>query len=279
MGSLAFISADERLLALDIQSLANRLVRLDISKPSRILACVMAQSSLLGWIKTYQYDDPHLLVLRETVLQGGAKEVTIGEDGVLRLHGRLCVPNIDGLREKILEEAHSSRYSIHLGATEMYRDLRQHYWWWRMKKDIVEYVKLIQERLRTAQSRQKRYTDQKACDLSFMVGEKVLLKVLPMKGIMRLGKKGKLSPKFNYPFEVLWRVGEVAYELTLPPSLSGVHQVLHVSMLQRYHVDRSHMLDYNTVKIDESLGYEEEPVAIVDRKIQNPLAGFTHENL
>ncbi|XP_070009385.1 uncharacterized protein [Nicotiana sylvestris] len=53
---------------------------------------------------------------------------------------RLCVPNVDGLRERILEEAHSSRYSIHLGATNMYRDLRQHYWWWRMKKDIVEYV-------------------------------------------------------------------------------------------------------------------------------------------
>lgn len=70
-------------------------------------------------------------------------------------------------------------------------------------KDALEKVKLIQERLRTAQSRQKSYADQKACDLSFMVGEKVLLKVSPMKGIMRFGKKSKLSPRFIGPFEVL----------------------------------------------------------------------------
>ncbi|XP_070013626.1 uncharacterized protein [Nicotiana sylvestris] len=102
IGSLAFISAYERPLAWDIQLLANKL-------------------------------------MRDTVLLSGSKEVTIGDDGVQRVQGRLCVPNVNRLREKILEEAHSSRYSIHPGATKMYRDLRQHYWWWRMK-DIVEYV-------------------------------------------------------------------------------------------------------------------------------------------
>ena len=56
------------------------------------------------------------------------------------MHGRLCVPNVDCLRELILQEAHSSRYSIHPGAAKMYQDLRQHYWWRRMKKDIVEFV-------------------------------------------------------------------------------------------------------------------------------------------
>ncbi|XP_070041025.1 uncharacterized protein [Nicotiana tomentosiformis] len=74
------------------------------------------------------------------VLQGCAKEVTTGEDDILQFQGRLCVPNVDGLREKILEEAHNSQYSIHPGATKMYRDLRQHYWWRRMKEDIVEYI-------------------------------------------------------------------------------------------------------------------------------------------
>ncbi|XP_070057653.1 uncharacterized protein [Nicotiana tomentosiformis] len=91
-------------------------------------------------IKARQYDDSHLMVLHETVLRGGAKEITIGVNGILRLQGRLCVPNVDGLRKKILEEAHSSRYSIHPGATKMYRDLRQHYWWRRMNKDIVKHV-------------------------------------------------------------------------------------------------------------------------------------------
>ncbi|XP_070048974.1 uncharacterized protein [Nicotiana tomentosiformis] len=78
--------------------------------------------------------------LERQYYKGGAKEVSIGDDSVLRLQGHLCDPNVDGLRERILEEAHSSRYSIHPGAAKMYRDLRQDYWWRRMKKDIGEYV-------------------------------------------------------------------------------------------------------------------------------------------
>ncbi|XP_070032394.1 uncharacterized protein [Nicotiana tomentosiformis] len=101
-----------------------------------------------------------------------------------------------------------------------------------------------------------------------MVGKKVVLKVSPLKGIMSFEKKGKLSPRFISPFEVLRRVGEVAYELALPPTLSGVHLVFHVSMLRRYHTDRSHVLDFSTVQLDESLDYEEEPVAIVDRHVR-----------
>ncbi|XP_070019775.1 uncharacterized protein [Nicotiana sylvestris] len=133
-------------------------------------------------------------------------------------------------------------------------------------QDALDKVKLIQERLHTTQSKEKGYADQKARDVSFMVGEKVLLKVLPMKDIMRFRKKGKLSPRFIGPFEVLRQVGEVAYELSLPPSLSGVHPVFHVSMLRKYHADLSHVLDFSTIKLDESLGYEEEPVAIIDRQ-------------
>ncbi|XP_070019621.1 uncharacterized protein [Nicotiana sylvestris] len=86
------------------------------------------------------------------------------------------------------------------------------------------------------------------------------------KGIMRFGKKGKLSPRFIGLFEVLRRVGEVAYEFALPPSLLGVYPVFYVSMFRRYHADLSHVLDFNTIHLDESLGYAEEPVAIVDRQ-------------
>ena len=70
-------------------------------------------------------------------------------------------------------------------------------------------------------SRQKEYADRKVRDLEFMEGEQFLLKVSPMKGVMRFGKRGKLSPRYIGPFEVLKRVGEVAYELALPPRLSG----------------------------------------------------------
>ncbi|XP_070002681.1 uncharacterized protein [Nicotiana sylvestris] len=113
--------------------------------------------------------------------------------------------------------------------------------------DAFEKVKVIQERLRIEQSRQKSYADRKVRDVSYMVGEKVLLMVSHMKGVMRFGKKGKFSPQFIGPFEVLRRIGEVAYELALPPSLSGVHQVFHVSMLWKYISDPSHVLDFSTV--------------------------------
>ena len=94
-------------------------------------------------------------------------------------------------------------------------------------------MKSIQEMLLAAQSTQKEYADRKVRDLEFMEGEQVLLKVSPMKGVMRFGKRGKLSPRYIGPLEVLKRVGEVAYELALPLGLSGVHSVFHVSMLKR----------------------------------------------
>ncbi|XP_070057387.1 uncharacterized protein [Nicotiana tomentosiformis] len=101
-----------------------------------------------------------------------------------------------------------------------------------------------------------------------MVGEKDVLKVLLMMEIIRFGKNDKLSPKFIGPFEVMQRVGDVAYEFSLSPSLSRVHPVFHVFMLWRYHDDRSHILYYSTVQLDKSLGYEEELVAIIDRQVR-----------
>ncbi|XP_070055192.1 uncharacterized protein [Nicotiana tomentosiformis] len=86
-----------------------------------------------------QYDDPHLLVLKDTVQHDDAKDA-IKDDGVLRIQGWICVPNVDGLRELIREEANCSQYSIYSGAAKMYQDLRQHYWWRSMKKDIVGFV-------------------------------------------------------------------------------------------------------------------------------------------
>ncbi|XP_070037163.1 uncharacterized protein [Nicotiana tomentosiformis] len=140
MGSLAYILVGKRLLAVDVQALSNQFIRLDVLEPSRVLACTIARSSLYKGIREWQYDDPHMLILRSTVRHGGAKQVTVGDDRVLRMQGRICVPNVDRLREFILEEAHSSRYSIHLGAAKMYQDLTQHYWRRRMNKDIVAYV-------------------------------------------------------------------------------------------------------------------------------------------
>ncbi|XP_070033080.1 uncharacterized protein [Nicotiana tomentosiformis] len=140
MGNLAYIPIGERPLAEDVQTLTNQFMRLDVSESSRFLACTVTRSFLYERIRERQSDDPYLLVLKYTMWHDGAKRVAVGEDGVLRMQGRICVPHMDGLRELILEEAHRSRYSIHPGAAKMYKDLRQHYWWRRMKKDIVAYV-------------------------------------------------------------------------------------------------------------------------------------------
>nr|XP_009763438.1 PREDICTED: uncharacterized protein LOC104215351 [Nicotiana sylvestris] len=131
--------------------------------------------------------------------------------------------------------------------------------------DALEKVKLIQKRLRTAQSRQKSYADKNSRDMAFIVDERFLLRVFPMKFVVRLGKKGKLSPRYIFPFEVLERVGELAYKLALPPILSGAHPMFHVSLIRRYYKDLSHMLDFNSVQLDKDLTYVEELVVVLDR--------------
>ena len=94
-------------------------------------------------------------------------------------------------------------------------------------------VQAVRENLRIAQSRQKSYADGKRRDLTFSVGDYVYLKVSPMRGIRRFNVKGKLAPRYVGPFKVLERKGEVAYRLELPLSLSGVHDVFHISQLKR----------------------------------------------
>ncbi|KAF3626315.1 Phosphoribosylaminoimidazole-succinocarboxamide synthase, chloroplastic [Capsicum annuum] len=353
------------------------------------------------------------------VMRAEAKEVILDQEGVLRIKGWICVPKVGDLTRSIMEEAHCSRYSIHPGAVKMYHDLKQHYWWCGMKRDVAKFVakclncqqvkyehrrpggllqrlpipewrweritmdfvvglpqtlgkfdsvwrelgtqlnmsttfhpqidvqseqtiqvledmlrasvkdfgghwdqflslvefsynnsyhssiqmapfealygrkcrspvgwfdsfevrpwgtdllrdsmdrvRLILDRLLATHSRQKSYADRRVRDLEFMQGERVLLKVSPMKGVMRFGKKGKLSSRFIGPFEILQRVGPVAYELALSPGLSAVHPAFHVSMLKRYDPDDSHMIRWDSVSLDLNLAFEEEPIAILDR--------------
>ena len=87
-----------------------------------------------------------------------------------------------------------------------------------------------------------------------------------MRGLKWIGVKGKLSPMFIGPFEILDRIGEVAYRLAIPPSLLAVHNVLHVSMIRKYVSNPSHVLSYENLELDEDLSYEEKPVRILDRK-------------
>ncbi|KAI3802400.1 hypothetical protein L1987_30532 [Smallanthus sonchifolius] len=129
-----------------------------------------------------------------------------------------------------------------------------------------EKVSIAREKLKEAQSRQKSYADRHRRALEFIVGDKVFLKVSPCRGVRRFGIKGKLSPRYIGPFEILERVGEVSYRLALPPQLSHVHNVFHVSLLRGYNYHPLHVINYPLHEIQEDLSYEEEPEAILDRQ-------------
>ncbi|KAA3471968.1 DNA/RNA polymerases superfamily protein [Gossypium australe] len=134
--------------------------------------------------------------------------------------------------------------------------------------ETEEKVKVIRARLKEASDRQKSYANLKRKDIEFVVGDQVFLKVSPWKKIFRFGRKGKLSPRFIGPYCVLKRVGSVVYQLELPPELSQIHSVFHVSMLRRYRSDPSHIVAVEEIKIRPNLSFEEEPVQILDRDVK-----------
>ncbi|RLM58344.1 uncharacterized protein C2845_PM18G06280 [Panicum miliaceum] len=108
--------------------------------------------------------------------------------------------------------------------------------------EAEEKVRVIQENLRAAQSRQKSYFDRRRKPLKFEVGDHVYLRVSPTKGVQRFGVKGKLSPRNVGPYEIIESCGPVAYRIRLPPQLAAIHDVLHVSQLKKcVRVPTSHM--------------------------------------
>ena len=135
-------------------------------------------------------------------------------------------------------------------------------------RDTSEKVSLIRQRLLTAQSRQKSYADVRRRPLEFEVEDHVFLKVMPKRGVVRFGKRGKLSPRFIGSFEILKRVGTVAYRLALPPSMTGVHEVFHVSMLWKYTPDPAHVMDWGQIEVDSDGTFEEGPICILDSRDQ-----------
>ncbi|WVZ49155.1 hypothetical protein U9M48_000532 [Paspalum notatum var. saurae] len=131
-------------------------------------------------------------------------------------------------------------------------------------KDAEEQVKIVRENLRVAQSRQKSYADKRRRDLTFEVNDFVYLKVSPMRGIRRFNIKGKLAPRYIGPFKVLEKKGVVAYKLELPPSLTGVHDVFHVSQLKKCLRVPEEEAPLEGLDVQEDLTYTEHPVKILD---------------
>ncbi|GJY12068.1 putative nucleotidyltransferase, ribonuclease H [Tanacetum coccineum] len=135
-------------------------------------------------------------------------------------------------------------------------------------QETTEKIFQIKERLITARSRQKSYADKRRKPLEFEVGDRVLLKVSPWKGVVRFGKKGKLAPRYVGPFEIVERVGPVAYRLKLPQELSCVHDTFHVSNLKKCLAEPDVQVPLDEIEIDENLRFVEEPIEIVERDVK-----------
>ncbi|XP_074267173.1 uncharacterized protein LOC141590481 [Silene latifolia] len=133
-------------------------------------------------------------------------------------------------------------------------------------QEITDKVRIIREKMRITQSRQKSYAHPKRRPLEFQKGDFVFLKVSPTKGVISFGKQRKLSPRYIGPFEINERVGSVAYRLHLSIELSRIHDVFHVSLLKKYIPDPGHIIDIPPLQVREDLTYEELPIQILDRK-------------
>nr|GFB88811.1 putative reverse transcriptase domain-containing protein [Tanacetum cinerariifolium] len=126
----------------------------------------------------------------------------------------------------------------------------------------------ITQRMQAARDRQKSYADLKRKPMEFQVGDNVMLKVSPWKGVVRFSKRKKLNPRYVGPFNVLERVGDVAYKLDLREKLSRIHNTFHVSNLKKCHADEPLAVPLDGLHVDDKLHFVEEPMEIMDRKVK-----------
>ncbi|GJY15730.1 putative reverse transcriptase domain-containing protein [Tanacetum coccineum] len=134
--------------------------------------------------------------------------------------------------------------------------------------ETTEKIIQIKKRIQAAQDRQKSYADRRRKPLEFEVGDKVMLKVSPWKGVIRFGKRWKLNPRYIRPFKNFAKVGTVAYRLELPEQLSRVHSTFHVSNLKKCFSDEPLAIPLDDIQIDDKLNFIEEPIEIMDREVK-----------
>jgi len=135
-------------------------------------------------------------------------------------------------------------------------------------QETTEKVKIIQEKMKVSQSRQKSYHDKRRKDIEFHVSDHVFLRVNPMTGVRRALKCRKLTLHFVGPFEIVEKVGAVAYRIALPPSLSNLHDVFYVSQLRKYVYDESHVIQVDALEVRDNLTLKTWPVRIEDREVK-----------
>ncbi|GJY11873.1 putative reverse transcriptase domain-containing protein [Tanacetum coccineum] len=135
--------------------------------------------------------------------------------------------------------------------------------------ETTEKIVQIKSRIQAARDRQKSYADVRRKPLEFQVGDKVMLKVSPWKGVIRFGKRGKLNPRYIGPFKIIAKVGTVAYRLELPEQLSRVHSMFHVLKLKKCLVDEPLVIPLDDIQVDDKLHFIKEPDEIMDREVKH----------
>ncbi|GJZ38157.1 hypothetical protein Tco_0584348 [Tanacetum coccineum] len=128
--------------------------------------------------------------------------------------------------------------------------------------------KSVDHQFAGVKSHQKSYTDVRRKPMDFQVGDMVKLKVSPWKGVIRFGKRGKLSPRYIRPFKIIERIGPVAYKLELPDKLRGIHSTFHVSNLKKCMAGENLVIPLEEIQLDDKLHFIEEPVEIMDREVK-----------
>nr|GEZ71914.1 putative reverse transcriptase domain-containing protein [Tanacetum cinerariifolium] len=211
---------------------ADALSRKERAKPRRVRAMSMTiHSNIKAKILEAQSEASKNTSTSTEMLKGLDKQLERKEDGGLYLAERIWVPVYGNLKTLIMNEAHATR-------------------------------------LKVARDRQKSYANRRRKPLEFSVGDKVLLKVSSRKGVVPFGKRSNLSPRYVGPFEIVERIGPVAYRLRLPKELVGVHDTFHVSNLKKCLADVNLHVPPDEVKVDDKLCFVEEPIEILDRGVK-----------
>ncbi|TMW90959.1 hypothetical protein EJD97_014998 [Solanum chilense] len=284
ISSVSHINEAKKYQVKDVHRFLRLGVRLEHSPNGGFMVHHNFKTSLEVEVKSKQHLHQPLMDLKESVLSKLNESLSLGGNRVLRYQGRLWFPNVDGLRNSILEEAHGSRYSIHPGSTKMYHDLREvvgrHF-------SLVEFCYYNNFHSSTSMAPYELFYSMRFRPPIgwFEVGESSLLvpnfiyKTLEKVHIIRNWLETPYSRHKSYvdhrvgPYEILQRVGKVAYELKLPSELASVHLVFHVSKLKKCISDPESILPIEGLGVKDNLSYEEILVQILDSQVNEEQRG------